>query len=53
MFELKGGRLFLSQGWTDSAAFDKGERLDAGEVDAIVRDLLKKREPAKPVYGAN
>ena len=53
MFELKGGRLFLSQGWTDSAAFDKGERLHAGEVDAIVRDLLKKREPAKPVYGAN
>ncbi len=53
MLELKGGRLFLSQGWTDSTAFDKGERLDAGEVDAIVRDLLEKREPAKPVYGAN
>lgn len=52
VFELKGGMIFLSQGWTDSPAFDKGARLEAGELDPIVRDLLARREPAKPVYGA-
>jgi NAD(P)-dependent dehydrogenase (short-subunit alcohol dehydrogenase family) len=52
VFELKGGRVFLSQGWSDSPDYDKGARLEAGEMDGIVRDLLAKREPAKPVYGA-
>ena len=52
VFELKGGQVFLSQGWSDSPAFDKGARLEAGEMDAIVRKLIETREPAKPVYGA-
>ncbi|MCP3733505.1 SDR family oxidoreductase [Sphingomonas sp. RP10(2022)] len=52
VFELKGGTVFLSQGWTDSPAHDKGARLEAGEMDAIVRDLIDRRAPAKPVYGA-
>ena len=52
VFELKGGQVFLSQGWTDSPAFDKGARLEPSEMDAIVRKLLQTREPAKPVYGA-
>lgn len=52
VFELKGGQICLSQGWTDSPAFDKGARLEAGELDGIVRTLLATREPAKPVYGA-
>jgi Dehydrogenases with different specificities (related to short-chain alcohol dehydrogenases) len=52
VFELKGGEVFLSQGWTDSPKFDKGSRLEAAEMDAIVRKLLNEREPAKPVYGA-
>jgi NAD(P)-dependent dehydrogenase (short-subunit alcohol dehydrogenase family) len=52
VFELKGGQVFLSQGWTDSPAYDKGARLEASEMDAIVRKLLTAREPAKPVYGA-
>ena len=37
---LKGGQVFLSQGWTDSPAFDKGARLEASEMDAIVRSNL-------------
>lgn len=53
VFELKGGTLFLSQGWTDSPAFEKGARFDAGEMDGIVRKLIATREPAKPVYGAS
>ena len=52
VFELKGGNIFLSQGWTDSPNFDKGSRFEASELDPIVRDLIAKREPAKPVYGA-
>jgi NAD(P)-dependent dehydrogenase (short-subunit alcohol dehydrogenase family) len=53
IFELKGGQLSLSQGWTDGPVHDKGARLEAGEIDAIVRALLAARAPAKPVYGAS
>lgn len=52
IFELKGGTIFLSQGWTDSPAHEKGARFEAGELDPIVRSLIAGREPAKPVYGA-
>lgn len=52
VFELKGGTLCLSQGWTDSPAHEKGARFDADELDPIVRELVATREPAKPVYGA-
>jgi NAD(P)-dependent dehydrogenase (short-subunit alcohol dehydrogenase family) len=52
VFELKGGEIFLSQGWSDSPPYDKGARLDVTEMDGIVRKLLTDREPAKPVYGA-
>jgi NAD(P)-dependent dehydrogenase (short-subunit alcohol dehydrogenase family) len=52
VFELKGGTIFLSQGWTDSPQHEKGARFEAGEMDAIVRKLIEAREPAKPVYGA-
>ena len=52
VFELKGGEIFLSQGWADSESHDKGARYEAGELDPIVRGLLENREPAKPVYGA-
>jgi NAD(P)-dependent dehydrogenase (short-subunit alcohol dehydrogenase family) len=52
IFELKGGTIFLSQGWTDSPAHDKGARFEASELDPIVRGLIAGRDPAKPVYGA-
>lgn len=52
VFELKGGEIFLSQGWSDSPSYDKGARFEAAEMDPIVRKLLETREPAKPVYGA-
>ena len=52
VFELKGGTLFLSQGWSDSPAHEKGARFEAAELDPIVRKLITTREPAKPVYGA-
>jgi NAD(P)-dependent dehydrogenase (short-subunit alcohol dehydrogenase family) len=52
VFELKGGRIFLSEGWTDSPAEDKGARWEAGELGPVVRKLLAARHAAKPVYGA-
>ena len=52
VFELKGGNIFLSQGWTDSPSYNKGARFEASELDPIIRRLLEEREPAKPVYGA-
>jgi NAD(P)-dependent dehydrogenase (short-subunit alcohol dehydrogenase family) len=52
VFELKGGRVNISQGWDDGPAYDKGARLAAGELDTVVRELIARRTPAKPVYGA-
>ena len=51
VFELKGGNIFLSEGWTDSPAIDKGARWEASELGPVVRKLLATRHPAKPVYG--
>lgn len=52
VFELKGGRIFLSEGWTDSPAEDKGARWQADELGPVVQRLVASRAPAKPVYGA-
>jgi len=52
VFELKGGKIFLSEGWTDSPAEDKGARWNAAELGPVVRRLLTTRAAAKPVYGA-
>jgi len=51
VFELKGGRLHLSQGWTDSPAEDKGARWSPAELGPVVRRLIAQRAAAKPVYG--
>ena len=51
VFELEGGKIFLSEGWTDSPAEDKGARWHAGEFTSVVKRLLAARHPAKPVYG--
>jgi len=52
VFELKGGKIFLSEGWTDSPAADKGARWEAEELGPVVRRLVADRFPAKPVYGS-
>ena len=52
VFELKGGHVFLSEGWNDGPGVDKGARYEPEELDSIVRDLVAKRTPAKPVYGS-
>lgn len=52
VFELKGGRIWLSQGWTDSPAQDKGARWRAEELGPVIESLIAERDAAKPVYGA-
>jgi NAD(P)-dependent dehydrogenase (short-subunit alcohol dehydrogenase family) len=52
VLELEGGRLWLSQGWTDSPAEDKHARWEPSEIGSAVRRLLSKRQPAKPVHGS-
>lgn len=52
VFELQGGRIMLSEGWRDGPGVDEGRRWRPSEVGAVVDDLLARRTPAKPVYGA-
>lgn len=53
VFELLGGRLSLALGWTDGPSEDKGARIPAAEIGAMVARLTAERAPAKPVYGAS
>jgi len=52
VFELAGGRIMLAEGWRDGPAVDKGERWRPAEVGPVVDQLLARRAPPKPVYGA-
>ena len=52
VFELIGGKIFLSEGWTDSPSQDKGARWLAGELGTVVDKLLAERAAAKPVWGS-
>ena len=52
VFELKGGHIALSEGWTDGPGYDKGAQLEASELHGVVHDLVARRTSAKPVYGA-
>ncbi len=51
VFELQGGKIWLSEGWRDGPAHDKGAKLDAREIGPIVKRLVQARTPAKAVYG--
>lgn len=52
VFELLGGKLTVALGWNDGPSQDKGARLEAGEIGAVVAGLMEKRPAVKPVYGA-
>lgn len=52
VFEPFGGTIRLSEGWSDGpASAEIGRALRAGEVGAVVADLVAGRNPPKPVYG--
>ncbi|MDX2274577.1 MAG: SDR family oxidoreductase [Hyphomonadaceae bacterium] len=51
VFELKGGKVWLSEGWRDGPAFEKDSRLTVQEIAEVVPRLVAQRHPPKPVYG--
>ena len=51
VFEVKGGRLCVSDGWRDGPEVDKGARWEPDEIGAAVHDLLKKAPEPQKVYG--
>jgi NAD(P)-dependent dehydrogenase (short-subunit alcohol dehydrogenase family) len=51
VFEVAGGAISLADGWRTGPRIDKGARMEADEVGAVVRELLAKAAPAQKVYG--
>lgn len=52
VFELKGGHVWLSEGWSDGPGFDKETaRLTVREIGEIVPRLVATRSGPKPCYG--
>jgi NAD(P)-dependent dehydrogenase (short-subunit alcohol dehydrogenase family) len=51
MFEISGGKLTVSEGWSPGPAADKGARWEAAELGPVVRDLLARSTPPEKVYG--
>lgn len=51
VFEISGGKINLSEGWSPGPTVDRGSRWVPGEVGAAVRDLLSQLPPQPKVYG--
>jgi NAD(P)-dependent dehydrogenase (short-subunit alcohol dehydrogenase family) len=49
VFEVMGGRLCLSEGWTRGPETERDRRWDPAELGPVVRDLLRKARPAEPM----
>ena len=52
VFEIKGGRLGISDGWRDGPAIDRGRRFEPDEIGAAVHELLAKALPPQKVFGS-
>ena len=51
MFEVGGGRLGISDGWSDGPSVDKGARWEPDEIGAAVHELLGKAPIPQKVFG--
>ena len=51
IFEVKGGRIAVSDGWRDDAEVDKGARWAPEEVGAAVHEILAKAPAPQKCYG--
>jgi len=51
VFEVKGGKIGISDGWRDGPTHDKGARYAPDEVGAVVHDLMQKAPAPQKVYG--
>ncbi|MFL6205443.1 MAG: SDR family oxidoreductase [Acidimicrobiales bacterium] len=51
VFEVEGGKLGIATGYQHGPTVDKGARWDAGELRAVIDDLLAQAPAPAPVYG--
>jgi NAD(P)-dependent dehydrogenase (short-subunit alcohol dehydrogenase family) len=51
IFELRGGKIVLAEGWRSGPTADRPGRWDPAEVGPAVRDLIARAVPAQKVYG--
>jgi NAD(P)-dependent dehydrogenase (short-subunit alcohol dehydrogenase family) len=51
VFDLRGGRIVLADGWRDGPTTDRGARWNPAEVGPAVRDLVARAVPPQKVYG--
>ncbi|WP_307808221.1 SDR family oxidoreductase [Streptomyces oryzae] len=52
VFEAEGGRITVMDGWRRAARADKGAQWEPGELDAPLRELLRRSPDPECVYGA-
>jgi NAD(P)-dependent dehydrogenase (short-subunit alcohol dehydrogenase family) len=51
VFELRGGRITLADGWRSGPTVDRGARWDPAQVGSAIRDLIGQAAPPQKVYG--
>jgi NAD(P)-dependent dehydrogenase (short-subunit alcohol dehydrogenase family) len=51
VFELRGGRITLADGWRSGPTLDRGERWDPARVGSAIRELIARAAPPQKVYG--
>ncbi|MFQ5698936.1 MAG: SDR family oxidoreductase [Myxococcota bacterium] len=51
VFEIRGGRIGISDGWRDGPTIDRGARWQPDEIGAAMAELLERAQPAQKVYG--
>ncbi len=51
VFELRGGRVWLSEGWRDGPHHEADRRVTIEEHDQVIPRLVAERLAPKPVYG--
>jgi len=52
VFELRGGRIVLADGWRSGPLAERSERWNPADVGPAVRDLIARAAPAQKVYGS-
>src|SRR5262245_11568341 len=51
VFDVRGGRIVLADGWRNGPTADRGERWNPADVGPAVRDLVARAVPPQRVYG--
>lgn len=52
VFEIAGGQINVAEGWRKGPEVDKHDRWDPAELGPVIRDLIAKATPPKPVIGS-